>query len=308
MAHSRSPEAGPFNREELSPNGTILVVDNDPQFLARMRDGFEHQGFRVICSETRKGALAKAASAVIDIALLDHRLRGRENGLALGMQLRNEHGIPFVLVSGFLNTKVTVQAVQVGAADVLDKPIAAEAAVTAIRRVLAGDRAPLPAPWLDDLEEIGSFDEELPDERLARLVLRACAATRDPYTLSRLARAAAISTSAFRAACELCIVQPHSVRDLGRVLRAIALSLRDSSPIISHFSARDPRTALDLLRRAGLDSTTRHIELHAFLQGQRLVEVPSEFVRALGHLASHSPLFFPQDEYPPRDRGPNTQD
>jgi ActR/RegA family two-component response regulator len=298
MAQFGSEERRLARRNDVHAQGpTILVVDDDPHFLALVHHWLEPRGFRVICTETAAGALAATATRVINVALVDYRLRAEENGLWLAVQLHTERRIPFIVVSGFLNTRVTVHAMRLGAFDVLDKPVTGDSVLSAITHVLSGDPVLPPTKRLhSDLEPILSANEESPPERLARLVLRACEAPRDPKTLARFARAAVVGSSTFRELCALCAVRPRAACDLGRVLRAISLSMPDHSPITSRFSAGDRRTAVGLMRRAGLDPDARPIELHAFLQRQRLVTLPSEFVRALGHLAAHSPLFFPRDK------------
>jgi len=298
MPHSSPPEPG-FTIRDGVPRRvpTILVVDDDPRFLSRMRAWLDDRGFQVICTETSKAALSSVQSTPVDVALIDYRLRGREDGLSLARTLSREHGIPFILVSGFLSTRVTVQAMRVGAADVLDKPLTAECVVEAISRTIGGNAAvaPLTVP-LDDLDLWPWAEDDSPAQRLARLVLRACEAKRDPRKMSLFAKAAVVSSAVLRTACDLCRIKPHDACDLGGVLRAVGLSAKDNSLIISHFSVGDPRTAERLMRRAGLDPSTRRIELYDFLHRQTLVDISSEFVRELGHFAANSPLFFPKDE------------
>jgi ActR/RegA family two-component response regulator len=298
-ADSNSIISGFGGRPEVSNRlPTVLVVDDDPRLLAGLRGWLDDQGFHVICAETSKAALSTASSTTVDVALVDYRLRGRENGLSLGRSLFCEYGVPFILISGFLNTRVTVLAMRLGAFDVLDKPLTAAIVVKAVSEAIASGvpTPPSSVPSPIDLEPTPWSDDDTAPRRLAWLVLRGCEAKRDPKKVSLFAKAAVVSSAVFRSVCDLCAVRPRDACDLGRVLRAISLSIQDNSPIISHFSVGDSRTAERLMRRAGLDPSTRRIELREFFYRQELVDVSLEFIRELGHLTANSPLFFSKDE------------
>jgi len=78
---------------------TVLVVDDDPKFLARVRTWLGQRQVHLVCAETSKAALKAAHTYHVDLALVDYRLRARENGLVLAQTLHVAHRIPFIMVS-----------------------------------------------------------------------------------------------------------------------------------------------------------------------------------------------------------------
>ena len=270
---------------------TVLVVDDDTRFLGRLQDWLVTRNYRVVCTHSGAAAMAKAAVTVVDVALVDYRLRGLESGLDLAHRLRASHGIPFVLVSGFLNTAVIVKAMRLGASDVLDKPLSCQRLLNALDRALAPalDEAMTAAQNTPEVESWQS--EESVSRRWAQLVLRGCESKRDPKTVLLFARAALVSSSVFRTISRLCDVRPRDACDLGRVLRAASLSHADRSPLAAHLSVGDERTLARLLDRAGLTVNCRSVELRELLCRQHFVDADHECLRELGHLAANSSLF-----------------
>ena len=120
----------------------ILVVDDDPRFLARIRSWLGSD-VSVMCAETSRSAQEAAHTSRVDVALIDYRLRGQENGLVLARSLRADHGTPFILVSQYLTTALVVEAMKLGAETVLDKPITPAVLLGAIREALPAGSAGL---------------------------------------------------------------------------------------------------------------------------------------------------------------------
>lgn len=251
---------------------------------------------QVVCAETSKGALLAVQTSQVDLAVIDYRLRGRENGLALAQALHASAGLPFIMVSQYFSTALTVQAVKSGAEDCVDKPTTAAFILEAIERVFArenpirgktdGKRA---FRQISDWDEIPS-DEPAP-RRLAVVLLRACGALKDPKTNPKLARAGGVSTRRFRELCDQCGVKPRDARDLVRILRAVRLTWADGSMLAAHFSSGDIRTALALLARAGLSPHSRRMDLRSVFQTQQLVPRHLEVLSELAHVVANSPLF-----------------
>lgn len=275
---------------------TILVVDDDAKYLARIRSWLAPRDLNLVCTETSRSALIAADARRFDLALVDYRLRNRENGIALGRILNARHQIPFIIISGFLDTATIVEAMRSGASDVLDKPLTAACLLGSIQALLNGPKV------TSEIEEshqaIVDFDSHLAcsaDEpvakRLAGSLLRACSVRQDPKTISKLSRASGVSPPVLRSLCELCSVKPRAIRDLTRFLRAICRSGADGETVLSHLSVNDTRTALALFGRAAIPLSCRQIDLRVFFQNQGFVPTSLNWVQELAHLAANSPLF-----------------
>ena len=112
--------------------------------------------------------------------------------------------------------------------------------------------------------------------RWARLVAQSVSAPHDLRTLALWARHVGTSVSTVRARCAAANVTPRESRDLGRLLRIVALSNSAGIPWdpAAGLDTRDPRTRHQLLARAGLaDWPLRAYppSVERLLAGQRFV-------------------------------------
>lgn len=71
----------------------LLLVDDEPLILATFKHGLRTRGYDVTIADSGKAALACAASAPFDLAILDIRMPGM-SGLELGRLLRERHDLP----------------------------------------------------------------------------------------------------------------------------------------------------------------------------------------------------------------------
>jgi FixJ family two-component response regulator len=275
---------------------TVLVLDDDPHLLAKLRPVLLQHRFDVVCAQTIKAATAAAASGAIAVALIDYRLRGRASGLEFGAGILREHRIPFVMISGYLTTELTVLAMRSGASDVVDKPFDANRLVESLRVAMS----PIAVPRVDTAESAvhlanASASDESITARWASLVLSACEAKGDPKTVKLFARAARVSTPVFRSVCSLCSVKAHDACNLGRFLRAIARARRDRSTLLSHLAIGDRRTAMRLFQTAGIALTARSVPLQDFVRSQDFIATSRECLHELVHRAANSSLFASDD-------------
>ncbi|MGL4636141.1 MAG: response regulator [Beijerinckiaceae bacterium] len=113
----------------------ILVVDDDPAIRELLRDCLEPEGFRV--SEATNSAQMKAmlSAGHIDLVTLDLMLGG-ENGLNLAREVRSNHDIPIVMITGKSDTIDRVVGLELGADDYIAKPFHPREVVARIRAVL----------------------------------------------------------------------------------------------------------------------------------------------------------------------------
>lgn len=267
---------------------SVLVVDDEDSVLLEVSKLLET--FRMVAATARSTTetLRTVGSTQIDVALIDWRLGEQDDGIVLGRTLWRNHGIPFVLFSGFLDTEITGAAYKHGAADVIDKPIRRGRLLAAVRFAL-GQRQRT-ASGSSEGRSLRRGSDSI-SQRWAKMALRACHSGDDPKTEPDIADAGGVSTSVYRRDCEQCGIQPRDGRDFVRLLRANGLAQRNGSTLRSHLGTLDPRTAKRLFNRAGLTIDTRFIPLRQFFLTQHLIPQTKECLRELAHLAANDSLF-----------------
>jgi two-component system, OmpR family, response regulator len=113
----------------------VLVVD-DEESLRRLVDEYLVQNdFRVSAAASGAELLRALGSEVIDLVLLDLRLRG-EDGMQLLRQLRTQSQIPVIILTGRTEEADRVMGLELGADDYLTKPFSPRELLARIRTVL----------------------------------------------------------------------------------------------------------------------------------------------------------------------------
>ena len=79
-------------------NGTILVVDDEPQITRLARDYLARDGFRVIAAGDGTAALAQARRESPDLVVLDLNLPGMD-GLEVCRALRRTSDVPVIMLT-----------------------------------------------------------------------------------------------------------------------------------------------------------------------------------------------------------------
>ena len=156
----------------------ILLVedDEDDYFLIReMLSGALLIRPELIWVRDGAGLLAAIADRNIDVCLLDYRL-GPENGLDLLHRLTSVgHGVPVILLTGYGDRSVDVEAMKLGAADYLVKGRIDEDSLERSIRFAIEKKAVEEklrrrnAELVQALEELGAAGEEIRDQHEALL-------------------------------------------------------------------------------------------------------------------------------------------
>ncbi|KAA8919179.1 MULTISPECIES: response regulator transcription factor [Xanthomonas] len=99
-----------------------LLVDDDPLYLRTLQRTLARRGLETRTADSAAAALALAAEAPPDYALIDLKL-GDESGLALIQPLRAIRAdMRILLVTGYASIATAVEAIKLGADDYLPKP------------------------------------------------------------------------------------------------------------------------------------------------------------------------------------------
>jgi two-component system response regulator RegA len=122
---------------------TLLIVDDDMPFLARLARAMESRGFEVTTASTVRDGKEQARAKKPGFAVVDLRL---EDGNGLDVVAAMQDARPearIVVLTGYGNIATAVAAVKLGAVDYLAKPSDADD-IEAALLARGGDKAPPP--------------------------------------------------------------------------------------------------------------------------------------------------------------------
>jgi two-component system response regulator GlrR len=85
----------------MNQTRTILVVDDDPDFLTQQRVQLEAAGYAVETAESQKDAEAFVAERRPDIAIVDLMMENEDGGFALSYHIKKQYpDLPVIICSG----------------------------------------------------------------------------------------------------------------------------------------------------------------------------------------------------------------
>ena len=113
---------------------TLMIVEDEVLVAITLRDELEDAGYHVLdLTERHAEALEVAKASKPDLALVNIRLAGRDDGIELAEQLKTL-GIPVLLISGQVDRARSAQTVAIAS---LPKPYDAADMVLAVGYLLA---------------------------------------------------------------------------------------------------------------------------------------------------------------------------
>ena len=149
---------------------SILVVDDDHDFLSIIRKILEKKGYKISTVPSAFEALEKLEKRVYNIAILDISLPDADGTELLSKILELHPDIITIMLTGHSSVKNAVQSLNRGAFAYLEKPVDPENLLSVINRGLEKQRLVLENRQLmDELERVGIVGP--PDGSKAREVL-----------------------------------------------------------------------------------------------------------------------------------------
>jgi DNA-binding NtrC family response regulator len=116
--------------------GSLLLVDDDRQVLDSMSDWLRSLGYQLDAANSYATAQAALSKKAYDLLLLDIRLRDGD-GMDLLAHCKEHHpGLCVILITGYATADTAIEAIRVGAFDLLTKPLIDEELEMAIERAL----------------------------------------------------------------------------------------------------------------------------------------------------------------------------
>lgn len=131
----------------MTASDHLLVIDPCPDTQARIAEQLQGRGFSVVAESDPITALTTIDMAAPDIVITDLFLP-EAAGLTLLKELKNRHELcPVIVMAKDAPEPMIVQALRIGAADYLHKPVTEEELAHALQRarnLLPGDLADIP--------------------------------------------------------------------------------------------------------------------------------------------------------------------
>ncbi|PKO51353.1 MAG: two-component system response regulator [Betaproteobacteria bacterium HGW-Betaproteobacteria-20] len=117
---------------------TLLLVDDDEDFLNALAPAMTKRGFLVTTANSAESAFILAQQDAPEYAVVDLKMSGN-SGLVLVRQLASlEAGTRIVVLTGFASITTAIEAIKLGATHYLAKPVDADEIVAAFEKK-AGD-------------------------------------------------------------------------------------------------------------------------------------------------------------------------
>jgi DNA-binding NtrC family response regulator len=120
--------------------GSILVADDDKTCRDSIRKTLEREGHIVEGASDVDAALEAVRQHAFDLIVCDYRMPGK-TGLDLLVELRRRRSaVPVLMISAFADAETEAAAKQLGALDLLKKPVRRQQLVERAAQFM-GDRA-----------------------------------------------------------------------------------------------------------------------------------------------------------------------
>ena len=107
-------------------NPTLLLVDDDEEFLSVLAPAMHKRGFLVSTANSAESAFALAEQDPPEYAVVDLKMAGN-SGLVLVRQLASlQAGTRIVVLTGYASISTAIEAIKLGATHYLAKPVDAD--------------------------------------------------------------------------------------------------------------------------------------------------------------------------------------
>jgi two-component system response regulator FixJ len=137
----------------MRTGSAICVVDDDASIRDVLTIMLEDEGYDVVSAASSAAFLQHLSSGLRPGCVLCDVRMPEMNGIDLLKDLATRRlGIPMILITGFADVDMAVEAMKVGAADFIEKPFNVDRIVSAIESVLERTETREAGPPLEDLQ------------------------------------------------------------------------------------------------------------------------------------------------------------
>ena len=120
---------------QLSSQTKLLIVDDDAELCAMLKQFFEDGGFVVDLELNGDRGAARAETGGYDLMILDVNLPGL-NGLGVLRRIRRESSLPVLMLTAKTERNDRIAGFDLGADDCLTKPFFPEELLARVRAIL----------------------------------------------------------------------------------------------------------------------------------------------------------------------------
>jgi len=116
----------------------ILVVDDEPDICASVKDILEDEGYAVAVAENGEAARHRIRERIPDMVLLDIWMPDID-GISLLKEFSDDTAMnaPVIMMSGHGNVETAVEATRLGARDFIEKPLSLARLLHTVEHTLA---------------------------------------------------------------------------------------------------------------------------------------------------------------------------
>jgi len=118
----------------------ILVIDDESAIRDSMRMILEYEGYEFSGAGTGEEGIAIVEREAVDLVFLDIKMPGMDGLEVLGKLKAVASAVPVVMISGHGTVATAVEATKLGAFDFIEKPLATERILLAIRNAIETSR------------------------------------------------------------------------------------------------------------------------------------------------------------------------
>ena len=124
---------------------SVLIVDDEKNILLTLSQSLQLAGYHTELASSGQVALDVASARPVDAVLMDVKMPDMDGLTALGRLHEMKPELPVIMMSGHGTIDTAVKATQLGARDFLEKPIARDRLLVALRK---HHRAQVAAWWV----------------------------------------------------------------------------------------------------------------------------------------------------------------
>jgi DNA-binding NtrC family response regulator len=118
--------------------GNILVADDDETCRESIQRVLEREGHTVHAAENVDGALEALGRHHFDLVVCDYRMPGK-TGIDLLIELkRRQASVPVLMISAYADALAEKTIIQLGALEIMKKPIRRQELITRAASVIGG--------------------------------------------------------------------------------------------------------------------------------------------------------------------------
>jgi ActR/RegA family two-component response regulator len=255
-----------------------LIIEDDWLVAESFGRSLRSAGFGVTVANSGSEGIALARLRQFAVIVLELRLPDISGLEVLRTLSAARNHTRLVVVSGYLTVRLTIEAIKLGASDVLEKPVSAEQLVRAVATPTFVQALAEPEPVTAAAGALVVPDADTHNHSVAHRwaadIVKGCAINRDSKTLADWARRIGTSSTMICERCSMLDIKPHDARDLMRALFAMMQGQEQRCAPHVLLDIADARTLQTFRKKAGpaFQATRDPDAINRFLDSQSFVD------------------------------------